>query len=117
MDEFKLDPGADADGTFYRAKVMVPPKRLVDRFGRPGRGDGYKVSGCYVFTDQAGNVFTLYDFKATSLSDDGAGYGEESSAPTPKEFWGNWNSDLLHIGARDQGDVEAFKRWLLVQVG
>ena len=65
---------------------------------------------------KAGNVFTLYDFKATSLSDDGAGSGEESSAPTPKEFWGSWNPDLLHIGAREQGDVEAFKRWLLAQV-
>jgi hypothetical protein len=110
MDDFKFDPDADADGTSFRSKIYAPPKRVVETFGPPDGGDGYKVSGFYTFTDHVGNVFTLYDWKATSLFD---GYGG-SSSPTPKEFWGNWNLDLLHVGGRpDQGDVEAFKRWLL----
>jgi hypothetical protein len=116
MNEFKLDPDADTDGTYRRGKILIPPKRVVDTFGPPDEGDGYKVSGSYTFTDQSGNVFTLYDWKATSLFDDGAEPGEESSSPTPEEFWGNWNPDLLHIGGHDEGDVEAFKRWLLERI-
>src|SRR5262249_52287435 len=96
MDTFRLDLEADIDGTHYRDKILVPPKRVVDTFGPPGRGDSYKVSGTYRFTDPDGNVFTLYDWKTTSLYDDGVEPGEESSFPTPEEFWGNWNPDVLH---------------------
>jgi secreted protein with Ig-like and vWFA domain len=116
MSEFKLDPDADINHTGRLARVMLPPRRMVDVFGPPGDADGYKVSGEYVFTDPDGNVFTVYDWKATSLFDDGLEQGEESSYPTPEEFWGNWNPDELNIGGREgAGDVQAFKRWLIEQ--
>jgi hypothetical protein len=105
MDDFQLDNEADTDGTHYRGQIYAVPQRVVDTFGRPGQADGYKVSGHYTFTDRDGNVFTLYDWKATSLY--------ASGQPTPREFWGNWNPDLLHIGGHEGGDLEAFERWLL----
>lgn len=116
MGTFKLAPNARLGGTYFRDRIMVSPKRLVEVFGPPLGGDGYKVSGTYAFTDEAGHVFTVYDWKETSLFDDGLREGEESSAPTPEEFWGNWNPEVLHIGGRDAGDVEAFKQWLTEQL-
>jgi hypothetical protein len=116
MKAFKLDPEADTNGTHGQGEITIPPKRMVDVFGPPGDCDGYKVSGKYVFTDQAGNVFTVYDWKATTLFDGGQEEGEESALPTPEEFWGNWNPDVLHIGGRETGDLDAFKRWLAEQI-
>ena len=82
-------------------------------FGPPPEGDGYKVSGNYVLTDDAGNVFTVYDWKATSLFDDDAGEGGWPGPPTPEEFWANRNRATLHIGGRKGKGFEAFRRWLL----
>lgn len=115
MSEFRFDPEADIDDTYRRGSITIPPKRLVDVFGPPQEADGYKVSGRYTFTDRAGNVFTVYDWKATTLFDDGVGEGEESGSPSPEEFWGNWYPETLNIGGREGGDLEAFRRWLLEQ--
>jgi hypothetical protein len=73
------------------------------------------VSGCYRFTTAAGDVFTLYDWKATALY-----YGEEEGWPSRDEFWadpepvelnigdlGEENEDGLNLGAT------AFREWLL----
>ena len=116
MTQFQHAPAADAHRTSHRGEIKIEPKRLVDEFGPPGEGDGYKVSGIYAFTDDAGNVYTLYDWKATSLYDDALEPGEESFVTTPEEFWGNWNPETLNIGGRDGCDVEAFKSWLREQV-
>ena len=76
----------------------------------------------FVFATDAGDVFTVYDWKATSLYDDGLEEGEESASPTPEEFWGNWNPETLHIGGRGADNrgganpaAAAFKAWLLDQ--
>lgn len=113
MSEFELNQTADAAGTHRIGEIQLPPKRLVDVFGMPGEGDGYKVSGLFVFSDTAGNIYTVYDWKATSLYDDGMEPGDEEYAITPDDFWSNWNPDSLQIGGTENCDLEAFRSWLL----
>lgn len=115
MPVFRLDPGAGIDGTHYVDQVNIPPRFLVERFGPPAEVDGYKVSGRYTFVGDAGEVFTLYDWKGTTLY-----HGDESGAPTPAEFWGNRNPETLYIGGRGEENrsgrnpaATAFKEWLL----
>jgi hypothetical protein len=48
-------------------EVQVAPALIVRRFGLPGPGDDYKVSGEYVFIDQNGEPFVVHDWKSTSL--------------------------------------------------
>lgn len=115
MNEFRFDPDADTDQTYRRGSIKIAPRRLMDVFGPPLEADGYKVSGQYTFTDGAGNVFTVYDWKATTLFDDGSGEREELTPPTPEEFWGNWYPEALNIGGRAGGDLDAFRRWLMEQ--
>ena len=111
---FRLAPEANVVGTFCLAEVTVPPRRLVEVFGPPGEGDGYQASGCYVFADAAGNVFRVYDWKATSLFD----HDEGVVAPPPDEYWAGRGPDTLHVGGRrGAGDVAAFRRWLLGRLG
>ena len=117
MPSFQHDPAAESGGTHQIGTIEIPPKSLVDEFGPPGAGEGYKVSGTYTFTDDSGNVYTLHDWKATSLFDDAMEPGDEEFAITPEEFWGNWNPDTLIIGGSHACDVEAFKAWLREVVG
>jgi hypothetical protein len=116
VDEYQLTPDTNVVRTSYLDEVSVPPRRLVDVFGPPAGGDGYKVTGMYVFTGPKGDVFTLYDWKATSQFDDGLEPGEEAALPTPDEFWGNWHPEPLHIGGRSARRVAAFKQWLLAKL-
>lgn len=116
MDDFRLTPDAPASGTHLLDTVLVPPARLVAVFGPPAEGDGYKVSGEYAFTGPTGEVFTLYDWKATSLFDDGVEEGEENDLPTPDEFWANPHPEEFHIGGKAKRRVAAFKQWLLARV-
>ena len=97
-------------------QIVLVARRLVDRFGPPGEADGYKVSGQYRFEDARGRVYTVYDWKETSLYDDGLEEGEESDVPTPEEFWANENPTTFQIGGREECDVDAFKAWLSGQV-
>src|SRR5438132_7923718 len=115
---FRLDPHADTSGTSRVDTVEIPPAFLVERFGPAGPASlDNKVSGCYRFTNAAGDVFTVYDWKATTLY-----YGESDDWPTPEEFWadtepvemstgghGEENDDGLNLAAT------AFREWLLEQ--
>ena len=116
MITFALNPEADINGTYRIGEVALVPRRLVERFGPPGESDGYKVSGMYCFEDSQGRIYTLYDWKETSLFNDGMDEGDESFMPTPDEFWGNENPTTLQIGGRDDGDVKAFTTWLAGEV-
>jgi len=109
---FKLDQNADTAGTHRIGEIQLPPKRLVDVFGSPAEVDQYKVSGEFKFSDDDGNTYTVYDWKATTLFDDGLEPCEEHYGITPEEFWGNWNPDTLQIGGTKRCDVESFKAWL-----
>jgi len=109
MATFILDSDADTTGIGGIEEIDVAPARVVEVFGPPPtRGDAYKVSGEYIFRDEVGRVFTLSDWKATSLYD--------PSFPSPQQYWACAERDELTISAVDD-DVEAFKEWLLVRLG
>ena len=115
---FRLDHDADISDTSGIDSVSLPPAFLVARFGPPGRAtaDG-KVSGRYTFTDDRGSVFTLHDWKSTSLY-----LGADSGAPMPEEFWADEEPYHFSIGGRGEENDDglnlpatAFREWLLEQ--
>jgi hypothetical protein len=103
-DAFRLSPDADVEGTTWMGDVEVPPAAVVRRFGPPAPGDDYKVSGEYVFTDAAREVFVVHDFKSTSLWDE--------DFATPEEFWSEIEPQELNISSRVR-DVDLFAAWFL----
>ena len=85
-DSYVPSPGSLANGTGYVDEIAIPPARVVRRFETGNSGDNYKVSRQWVF--RKGNlVFTLYDWKSTSLYD--PGYW------SPEELW---QSDRSRLG-------------------
>ena len=61
----------------------------------------------YVFTSDAGEVFSLYDSKATSRY-----AGTTEGFPTPDQFWASNEPTDLHVGGRQGSDVDQFVKWL-----
>jgi len=112
MATFQLDHNRSFEGTHNIGYVKLIPRRLVEHFGRPEKFDEYKVSGEYRFVDDSGRVYTLYDYKATSLYNDQIDMGIESELPTPDEFWGAERPYDFCIGGTDDCDTGAFKVWL-----
>jgi hypothetical protein len=95
--------GREKSGNTSRtSEVMISPKILVQVFGEPDSGDDYKVSGEYVFESEDGKIFTLYDWKSTSLYD--------SYGPDPDEFWSSDIEFQLNIGSNEgwNGDASDF---------
>jgi len=113
---FTLKLDADACGTSGRGEICLPPRALVERFGPPKPFDNYKISGEYVFVDGDGNVYTLYDWKSTSLYNDGEWPNFPPAFPTPEELWAGAEAFEFHIGAGPDADVAAFARWLAGEV-
>ncbi len=105
---FKLSPTTDTIGTTEMGEIEVAPALIVKRFGPPGAGDDYKVSGEYVFADQNGEPFVVHDWKSTSLWDE--------DFPTPEELWASEEPEELSISSRDLETGE-FERWFLEQLG
>jgi len=88
---FERTNTADACGTSLQGYISIAPATLVKLFGTPDTCDEYKVSGEYVFKDDKGRVFTLYDWKDTTLYD--------RECVTPEERWASTNAYNFHIGA------------------
>jgi hypothetical protein len=103
---FKLDQDASHAGTHLVGEVFVAPATLRAVFGEPKEADGYKVSGEYIFEGINGEVFTVYDWKVTTLYDT----YEDDPAPTPAEFWASQVAHPFHIGGCS--DPEKFKAWI-----
>ena len=102
-----LDSKADISDTSWVDDLEVTPADVVRAFGGPPRrGDPRKVSGLYSFVD-GGRVFTLYDWKSTSLWDD--------DLPSPLAFWNSRVSEVLMIGGNDD-DIGGFVSWLVGRV-
>ena len=68
----------DLDGITIMGEVQATPASIVRLFGPPAPGDGYKISGEYVFQGDGGEVFVLHDWMCTSLY--------HPSGPTPEVF-------------------------------
>lgn len=105
---YVLDPTAEIEGTAWAADFEAVPTRIVQRFGTPrDRADQFKISGRYIFVDDDHKVFTLYDWKSTSLFD--------TSLPAPLRFWNSNEVQQFSVGSLDD-DASDFKRWLLQQL-
>ena len=105
---YKLNPEVDASGMDSLTLFEIPPVCLVELCGDISDGDGYKVSRRHVFTSDRGDVFTVYDWKQTTLY-----HGEGSDAPTPDEFWHSRELKFLRIGGRAGSNPRPFLKWLL----
>lgn len=97
------------NGTSRMGEIEIPPADLIMAFGKPGESDGYKVSGEWTFHNEESNVvFTLYDWKSTSLYDD--------ECPSPKELWAMTEPVRINIGGNHKGNVEEFKSMVRTHV-
>jgi hypothetical protein len=104
---FKLSPNYDTIGVTQVDEIEVAPVFVVRRFGSPTKGDGYKVSGEYIFVDLNGKPFIVHDWKSTSLWD--------KHFPDPEEFWASFDPVELSISSHDL-DTEEFKSWFFQQL-
>jgi hypothetical protein len=96
------------NGTSLQEYFTCSYKDIVKRFGPPNTdGDEYKVSTEWVFESDSGEVFTVYDYKETSLYD--------SELPSVATFRNMPEYDW-HIGARDKIGAQLFKAWFQSQV-
>lgn len=105
---FTLSPHLDTVGITGMGELEVSPSEIVRRFGAPGRGDDFKVSGEFVFSDAQGRAFVVHDWKATNLWD--------PSFPSPAAFWASTEPTELSISTADLETAE-FARWFLAEVG
>tara|TARA_Y100001938_G_scaffold143413_1_gene216134 strand:- start:644 stop:964 length:321 start_codon:yes stop_codon:yes gene_type:complete len=105
---FKLNQDANVTGTHRQSEIRVAPARLIEKFGTPIESDGYKVSGEYVFEDDEGYVFTVYDWKATTLYSPDYGM-------TPEYFWSQTTPTDFNIGGHKYAGE--FVEWLKKEVG
>lgn len=106
---FRLSPDADTNGTSLEGYVSVVPAKVVEVFAGGREADSYKVSRSWAFESSVGDVFTLYEYKQTSLYD--------TRNPSPDRFWGQRRAVLLHIGGRDDRHIDEFKAWLAQKLG
>ena len=96
-----------ANGTYKVSEVMVSPARLIEVFGKPMGSDGYKASGEYLFVGDNDEVFTVYDWKSTSLYDPGL--------ESPEQFWSYSSPEYFSVGGKSNPD--SFVTWLLRKLG
>jgi hypothetical protein len=103
----KLNNLDDTYGLCHKSDVQLIPSQLIETFGNPLTSDEYKVSGEYVFKNKKdGTIFTLYDWKYTSLYD--------SSGLTPDKFWKLEKPVWFNIGGKCYpGDFES---WIKKQI-
>jgi len=104
---YKLNPQVDTSGTDSLTMFEFPPASLVELFGETSYSDGYKITRKHVFTSDRGDIFTVYDWKQTTLY-----RGTDSGAPTPEEFWGSRELQVLRIGGRAGSNPRPFLKWL-----
>lgn len=82
---------------------------IVKAFGTPIESDGYKVSGEWLFFNEATDeFFTLYDWKMTSLYDE--------DCPSVEEMRANPNPQQFNIGGCGKGNAHEFKDLLIKHI-
>lgn len=101
--KFKVGSEVDINGTHLQGYARVPFSRVVEVFGEPGEGDGYKVAFEWSIRFKDGTVATIYDYKVSSLYDD--------DQPTPQQLRER-EFDDWHIGGFSQRAVELVKQAL-----
>jgi hypothetical protein len=107
---FSRDESISSGGAYWADRVDVAPVFLAGEFGAPAAGDGIRVSGQYTFRSETGIVFTVHDYKATTL------WATDEDLPTPEAFWQLHAAQEFSIGSRGV-DAKAFREWLLKRDG
>ena len=104
--KFRLDQEASIAGSSLKGTFEAKYSDLERVFGKPIKADGYKVSGEWIFRSDEGKIFTVYDWKETSLYD--------PSYPTVKDFRENTMPATFHVGGQGNADefIEAITRRL-----
>lgn len=106
MADFRVTPDADTNGTFLLEEIDLAPAFLTEWFGTPQPGDGYRVTGIFIFTSDCGEVFTVYDYKSSREF-----LGDDDGALSVDEFWDSREDAEFSIGGR-AGDATQFRDWL-----
>jgi hypothetical protein len=103
---FSRDESISSGGAYWADRVDVAPIFLVQEFGPPAKGDGIRVSGHYTFCSETGIVFTIHDYKMTTL------WATDEDLPTPEAFWQLHAAQEFSTGSRGV-DAREFRQWLL----
>lgn len=103
---YTLDATADYIHTSKVGSFIVSPRMIRDTFINENfdRCDGYKVSRNYIFTDENGGLYRLYDWKATNLYN--------ILLPTPEIFWLRTAPYTFSVGGYWDGVNHFFGSWL-----
>jgi hypothetical protein len=104
MDDFTFRTDADLTGAHQKCTMVVAPAKLVAEFGESTTGDAYKISMEYAFTNEAGSVVRIHDWKATSLYC--------SHLPDPSEFRRSTEPYEFFIGSHEIDVAMRFRDWL-----
>ena len=108
------DENIDIDGTHRQGYIMADYKDLLELFGRPGAGDGYKVDWEWNILFEDGTVATIYNWKS------GPNYGFHNVGPGHIKEWnvGGFSQDavnnirmLLSTKQKDRDLEEAAMGW------
>lgn len=89
--------------TSLQGEVNASYRTLVDCFGEPGEGDGYKSAFEWRLRFDDGTVATIYDWKSTDLYEPGLG------APDSLK---HYESFCWHIGGTSKAAVERVREQL-----
>jgi len=100
--------------TSFKGEIDLIPSKLILTFGIPQIGRD-KVSGEYLFTSfevsngcKSCGIFTLYDWKWTTLYDIDNPY-------TPEEFWELNKPITFNIGGHSKQYLNEFKKWIVLK--
>lgn len=95
--QYSLAPNAKIDGTHFYKEVVLIPSAVVRSFGEGLVSDLYKSSRDWIFR-KGPLVFTLYDWKSTSLYD--------SDMWSPDELWASTEPFDLHVGSKKPATID-----------
>ena len=108
LDEYRINPNINRNGTSLRGGVKLKPIELLLVFGKPMVSDSYKVSGEYTFEHtETGTPITLYDWKYTTL------YDHEGIKPV--DFWKLDEEVEFNIGSTNSM-AYGFDKWIKMTI-
>ena len=106
-DLFMVDWEAKIDGISLQNYMVTSYDKLLENFGKPIYGDGFKVSTQWVFKSKLGQVVTLYDWKVTNLFEK-SGLSVTNFRSLPYYEW--------HVGAHTKEAADFFITWLRIKL-
>ena len=102
---FQITDPNKIDGPCLIGYIKIRPVNLIKKFGFPNMCDRCHVTGEYAFASAHGDVFTLYDWKYTTLYDSDNTY-------KPEEFWNLQHPMEFNIGSNSKHNLNKFKSFV-----